>query len=203
MDERNQYLASKIWAVDSQVVMAVVSAGSVAGVQRCLYEFACGARTAEVTNLETVGSSPHAGQLLGWLFPLLLMGVVVTCFFAGGVGASRDALMQWLWWSGSMTALGVLCALGHPLSIVVGFVGAPIAVLTPIIGVGLFTGFAQAWVCRPQVADMERLADDIVTFRGWYRNKFAHVLLVVVLSSIGAMIGSLISVPMLLMNLFR
>ncbi|UZQ71979.1 hypothetical protein OQ490_05485, partial [Treponema pallidum] len=34
-------------------------------------------------------------------------------------------------------------------------------------------------------------------------NKFAHVLLVVVLSSIGAMIGSLISVPMLLMNLFR
>lgn len=203
VDDRNQYLASKIWAVDSQVVMAVVSAGSVAGVQRCLYEFACGARTAEVTNLETVGSSPHAGQLLGWLFPLLLMGVVVTCFFAGGVGASRDALMQWLWWSGSMTALGVLCALGHPLSIVVGFVGAPIAVLTPIIGVGLFTGFAQAWVCRPQVADMERLADDIVTFRGWYRNKFAHVLLVVVLSSIGAMIGSLISVPMLLMNLFR
>ncbi len=58
-------------------------------------------------------------------------------------------------------------------------------------------------MCRPQVADMERLADDIVTFRGWYRNKFAHVLLVVVLSSIGAMIGSLISVPMLLMNLFR
>ena len=69
--------------------------------------------------------------------------------------------------------------------------------------VGLVSGIAQAWIRKPQVRDMEHLAADVGSVRGFYRNRIAHVLLIFFLSSLGGAIGNFIAVPALIQSLVR
>ena len=66
---------------------------------------------------------------------------------------------------------------------------------------GLFTGIVQAWMRKPQVADMENLTTDVTSIKGWYKNKIAHILLIFFLSSLGGAIGNFIAVPALVSGL--
>jgi pheromone shutdown protein TraB len=106
-------------------------------------------------------------------------------------------VLRWVLWNGSLAALGTLIALGHPLSILVSFLGAPIATINPCIGVGLFSGIVEATVRRPQVADAQSISEDVGSLRGIYRNRITKALLVFFLSSIGGAIGNFISIPAL------
>ncbi len=110
-------------------------------------------------------------------------------------------LVNWILWNGSLAALGSLIAGGHILTVITGFIGAPVATLNPVIGVGLFTGVVQAWVRKPKVQDMEQLADDAGSLKGFYRNRILRVLLVFFLSSICGVIGKFIAVPSLISSL--
>ena len=94
-------------------------------------------------------------------------------------------------------ALGSALCLAHPLTILVSFVAAPIATLNPFVGVGLFAGLAEAFLRKPRVSDFESLAEDVTSFRGFYRNRITHILLVFFISSIGGMIGNFIALPLL------
>ena len=67
----------------------------------------------------------------------------------------------------------------------------------------MFSGLVQAWVRKPQVKDMENLAGDVTTVRGFYRNRIAHVLLLFFLSSLGGAIGNFIAVPALVGSLVQ
>jgi pheromone shutdown protein TraB len=96
-----------------------------------------------------------------------------------------------------LTAIGTLAALGHPLTILAGFISAPFTAIHPLIGVGFVTGIVEAAIRRPRVSDFERLADDTVSLRGFYRNRFTRILLVFFLSSIGNSIGTFIAIPYL------
>ena len=106
-------------------------------------------------------------------------------------------LLRWILLNGSLAALGSLLALAHPLTILVSFVGAPIATINPFIGVGLFAGVAEASLRKPRVVDMETLSDDIVSPRGFYRNRITKALLVFFLSSLGGAVGNFIALPYL------
>ena len=128
--------------------------------------------------------------------------LLVAGMFVGGAEYSLQMLVQWIIWNGSLSALGALLALGHPLTILVGFVGAPIATLNPLLGVGLFTGLVQAWVRKPKIQDMETLYSDVSSVKGFYKNRILKVLLVFMLSSIGGVIGNFIAVPTLITSLF-
>ena len=150
-----------------------------------------------MSDIAEVPPKTKLAQLANWFFPALIVVLVAAGFFKGGVTASTALLIRWILWNGSLAALGTLAALGHPLSIIAGFIGAPLATLNPFIGVGLFTGIVQAWVRKPQVSDMENLATDVTTIRGWYKNKIAHILLIFFLSSLGGAIGNFIAVPAL------
>jgi pheromone shutdown protein TraB len=61
----------------------------------------------------------------------------------------------------------------------------------------MFSGVAQALLVRPRVGDAEGLNTDITSLKGIYRNRITRALLVFFLSSIGGMIGNLISIPSL------
>ena len=115
----------------------------------------------------------------------------------GGAAVSGKMLLRWLLWNGSLAALGTLLAGGHVLSVLTGFIGAPIATLNPLLGIGLFTGIVQAWIRKPKVEDMETLMNDVSSLRGIYHNRILRVLLVFFLSSIGGVIGNIIAVPAL------
>ena len=60
-----------------------------------------------------------------------------------------------------------------------------------------FTGVAEAFLRKPRVKDVENLSDDVMTFKGFYRNRVTHILIVFFLSTLGAAIGNIISIPLL------
>lgn len=202
IDERDRYLASRIW--DARVngeaakkIVAVLGAGHLPGVVRHLEALAAGTVSSDTTEISQLPPSGIGGKVAGLVFPVLIVGLIVAGFFTGGAKASLDMLVQWVLWNGSLAALGALLAGGHILSVLAGFVGAPLATLNPVVGVGLFTGLVQAWVNKPKVEDMERLSDDATSIKGVYKNRILRVLLVFFLSSIGGVVGNFIAVPSL------
>ena len=203
IDERDRYLASHIWNCKGKKVLAVLGAGHLPGVEKFLNGIASGEKNCDTADIEEVPAAGAGAKIAGWIFPVLLIALIAAGFFTGGVKTSFDMLISWVLWNGSLAALGTLLALGHPLAIITGFVGAPLGTLNPFLAVGLFTGLVQAWVRKPKVEDMEHLVDDASSLKGLYKNRIGRVLLVFFLSSLGGSIGNFIAVPALIGSLLH
>jgi len=203
IDERDRYLASHIWNCKGKKVLAVLGAGHLPGVEKFLNGIASGEKNCDTADIEEVPAAGVGAKIAGWIFPALLIALIAAGFFTGGVKTSFDMFISWVLWNGSLAALGTLLALGHPLAIITGFVGAPLGTLNPFLAVGLFTGLVQAWVRKPKVEDMEHLADDASSLKGLYKNRIGRVLLVFFLSSLGGSIGNFIAVPALIGSLLH
>lgn len=208
IDERDRYLASHIWEAQvngapAKKTVAVLGAGHLPGVVRYLEALAAGTASSDTTDISQLPPAGVGGKVLGLMFPVLIVGLIVAGFFTGGAKASLDMLVQWILWNGSLAALGTLLAGGHIVTVVAGFVGAPLATLNPVVAVGLFTGLVQAWIYKPKVEDMERLSDDATSFKGFYKNRILRVLLVFFFSSLGGVIGNFIAVPSLVATIAR
>jgi pheromone shutdown-related protein TraB len=203
IDERDRYLAAKIWAggVGTAVPLvkqvAVVGAGHLMGIKGHLERIAAAEESADVSDLDQIPPASALSKIAGWIIPLIIVAIIALGFFRAGAGISAAMLLRWVLWNGSLAALGTLIALGHPLSILVSFVGAPIATINPFIGVGLFSGVTEATMRKPRVTDAETISDDISSLRGVYRNRITRALLVFLLSSIGGMVGNFIAIPSL------
>ncbi|OJF76342.1 MAG: conjugal transfer protein TraB [Treponema sp. CETP13] len=202
IDERDQYLASHIWKCEGNKVVAVLGAGHLPGVERWINEIATEKKSSNTTEIESVPPKGVGSKIFGAAFPIIIIGLIVAGFFTGGAQMSLNMIWHWLLWNGSLAALGCIIALGNPLTIISGFLGAPLGTLNPFIAVGLFTGIVQAWVKKPKVSDMEHLVEDAGSLKGIYHNRITHVLLVFLLSSIGGAIGNIIAVPSLVSALF-
>ncbi|MDR2193834.1 MAG: TraB/GumN family protein [Treponema sp.] len=206
IDERDQYLAAKIWAnrastaggaASATTVAAVVGAGHLTGIQMHLERIAAGKENVDIAYLEKVVPPSIVSKLFTWLIPVILLALIVAGFFRLGTDVSLFMLKRWLLLNGSLAALGALIALGHPLSILVSFFGAPIGTLSPVVSVGLFSGISEAVMRKPRVSDAETLMDDVSSIKGIYRNRILHALLVFFLASLGGAIGNFISIPAL------
>lgn len=202
IDERDRYLAAKIWETPGNKLLAVLGAGHLDGTEQWLRRLAAGEASADVSSISTVPPKKKPAKFAGALIPLLILALLAAGFVTGGAATSAEMLLRWLLWNGSLAAAGSIAALAHPLTVLVSFVSAPVATLNPFVGVGLFAGLCEAAVRRPRVKDMETLSDDVLRFRGFYRNRIAHVLLIFVLSSLGGVIGNFIAVPALITSLF-
>lgn len=208
IDERDRYLASHIWEAQvngepAKKTVAVLGAGHLPGVVRYLEALAAGTASSDTTDISQLPPAGIGSKVLGLMFPVLIVGLIVAGFFTGGAKASLDMLVQWILWNGSLAALGTLLAGGHIITVIAGFVGAPLATLNPVVAVGLFTGLVQAWINKPKVEDMEQLSDDATSFKGFYKNRILRVLLVFFFSSLGGVIGNFIAVPSLIATIAR
>jgi pheromone shutdown-related protein TraB len=198
IDERDRYLAARIWAGSAKKQVAVVGAGHLLGIKAHLERIAAGEEDINVAELERIPPASAFSKVAGWIIPLAIVGIIVLGFFLAGAKLSLSMLLRWLLWNGSLAALGALFALAHPLAILVSFVGAPIATLNPFIGVGLFSGIAEATLRKPRVSDAQNISDDVSSLRGVYRNRITRALLVFLLSSLGGMAGNFIAIPSLI-----
>ena len=206
IDERDRYLAARIFAETKAVgtagsatvpVLAVVGAGHMEGIVEWLERLEKGEADESVAELETLPKPSAVGKVLGWAIPAAIVAFIIIGFFRSGTTASLDLLLRWALLNGSLAALGSALCLAHPLTILVSFLGAPIATLNPFVGVGMFAGIAEAFVRKPRVADFENLAQDVTHIKGFYRNRVTRILLIFFLSSLGGMIGNFISLPFL------
>lgn len=197
IDERDRYLATRIFQSEGKKSVAVIGAGHLEGVKTCLAQLQAGTLSTDISSLDVVPPPSKVSKAAGWAVPVLIVALIAFGFFNAGADVSLSMLFRWMLLNGSLAAVGALVALGHPLTILVSFVGAPIATINPLVGVGLFSGVAEATLRKPQVKDLQGLSDDIVSVKGFYRNRITRALLVFFLSSLGGMIGNFISIPYL------
>ncbi|MCX7040684.1 MAG: TraB/GumN family protein [Spirochaetes bacterium] len=193
IDERDTYLAEKIGRADGARIVAVVGAGHVPGI--VAYLNAMGSEPRDLSALETIPVKKLGARLAPWIVPAALVVLFGLGFLKSGWQMSLEMALKWLLANGGLAAAGSLLAFAHPLTIVVAFVGAPIATLNPFVGIGLFTGIAEAFLRKPRVRDFENLQTDVASVKGFYTNRVTHILLVFLLSSIGGMIGNFIAIP--------
>jgi pheromone shutdown-related protein TraB len=193
IDERDQYLAAKIWEASrtsNGSTLAVVGAGHLRGIQTHLELFSAGGKLPDLDQLILIPPPSLFSKIARWIIPVLIISLIVVGFFRADVNMSLEMLRRWVLWNGSFAAVGCILALGHPLAILVSFLGAPITTLNPFIGVGILSGLVQATVRKPRVTDAENIAEDVSSLKGIYRNRISRTLLVFFLSSLGSSIAT-------------
>ena len=196
LDERDRYLAANIAQNLGEKTVAVVGAAHVPGILRRLQE----EKPAE-DNLEDINFVPKGSKvtkMIPWIIPLLIIGMFIYGFFNGNTPDTLEAAIWWIVINGTLSALGCALALGHPLTILAGFIAAPITSLNPTIGAGIVTGLVQLYLVRPRVIDLETVSQDTMHIKGWWKNKLSRTLLVSLFSSIGSAIGTFAALPFLM-----
>ncbi len=197
IDERDQYLATRIFESKGNKIVAVIGAGHVHGIVDWLERLDSGNAESNLAEIETIPARSFFSKVLPWLIPLLVMGIIAIGFLRSGWRQGLEMLWLWALVNGSLSAAGSLLALAHPLTIALSFVAAPIAAINPTIGVGMFTGLLEAVLKKPRVQDFESLQDDVTSLKGFYRNRLTHIFVVFMLSSLGSVVGTFIGIPWL------
>lgn len=203
IDERDQYLATKIWESRGNNIVAVLGAGHLPGVMAHLEKLASGEEKADIEEISQVPPKTFAGKVAGCLIPIIITGLLVAGFIYGGKDAGITNIWTWIIWNGTLAAIGTLLAGGNIITIIAAFLTAPVTSLCPFVGVGFVTGIIQAVVSKPKVTDMETLQDDVNSLKGFYKNRILKVLLVFLLSSLGSSIGTFIGGADVLTNLIN
>lgn len=192
IDERDSYLATKIWESSGDNIVAVLGAGHLNGVVANLEKYAAEGKTKDIEEISSIPPKGFFGHIAGWIIPVIIVGLIVAGFIYGGKEMGTKQVLSWFIWNGGLAGLTALLALAHPITILVAIVSAPFTSLSPFIGVGFVTGIVQAFVCKPKVSDIESLQDDF-SFKGIYKNRLLRVLLVFLMSTLGSAIGTFVS----------
>ena len=197
IDERDQFLATNIFLEKEKKVVAVVGAGHMNGIVEWLEALEKGEREADLKAVSQVSPPNKWVSKLPWLITVAVVALIASGFIRNGARQGFEMLLVWVLANGTLSALGSIIALAHPLTIIISFAAAPITSMNPTIGVGIVTGIIQSWVRKPRVQDLENLNDDIASVKGFYKNRLTKVLLVFILSSIGSSIGTFVALPYL------
>lgn len=192
IDERDQYLAEKIRNAPGEKIVAVVGLGHVAGIKQYWEQ------PVDLTSLEAQPPPRRLGNIWKWGLPLLVMVLLIGGFIQGGGGTSAQMLTWWVVINGLTAGIGAAIALAHPLTIGAAVLAAPLTSLNPMMAAGWVAGMVEALLRKPAVRDMENLSEDIMSFRGFWRNKVTRILLVVVLTNLGSSTGTLVAIPLLI-----
>ena len=191
IDERDRYLAHKIRHAQGEKIVAVVGAGHMPGILRYFNT------PQEISALDEVPPPGKLGKALKWGIPLLVTALVIYGFTQGGAEAGAGMVGWWIAANGILAGLGAIIAFGHPATIASAVLAAPLTSLNPMVAAGWVSGLVEAFVRKPKVMDFESLGDDILSIKGFWRNKVTRVLLVVVFTNLGSTFGTLVALPMM------
>ena len=185
IDERDQYLSQKIKNAPGEKVVAVLGAAHVPGITKEIE------KEHDLKKLSERPPKSKTPKIIGWAIPIFVLAVIAYTFFMNPSAGLQQAI-SWFLWNGSLSAIGTIVALGHPLAVLTAFIAAPFTSLNPLLAAGWFAGFVQAYIKRPNVADFERLSDDVHSVKGFWNNKVTRILLVVVFANLGSSLGTLL-----------
>ena len=191
--ERDKYMAAKLITVcqKKREIIAIVGAGHLKGLCEIL-------KTPFDNSVEVLRELDTKPQKRKWwrVVPFVILAFILSGFLIGfyrSPSLGFSILVEWVVINGGLSALGVLIASGHPLTILTAFFAAPITSLNPTIGAGMVTGLVEAWLRKPTVSDFANLKEDSGSFSGWRKNRVARTFLVFILSSFGSAIGTYVA----------
>lgn len=191
IDERDQYLAEKIRTAPGNRIVAVVGAGHVPGIKE-YWDSEIDARA-----LEQLPPKSKSIGIFKWLIPVTIVALFIAGFFYGGKEAGTDMIAWWILANGILAGVGAIIALAHPATIISSIVAAPLTSLNPMIAAGWVSGLVEAFSRKPKVKDLERLPEDILSVRGFWKNNVTRILLVVVFTNLGSSLGTFIAFPVI------
>jgi pheromone shutdown-related protein TraB len=192
IDERDRYLTEKIRTAPGQSIVAVVGAGHVPGIKQYWDQ------PIDLQSLETLPPKGSLSGFLKWFLPFSICTLIIYGFFRGGAAAGTDMLTWWVLANGILAGLGAVIALGHPLTVMSSILAAPLTSLNPMIAAGWVSGLVEAFSRKPKVKDFECLPSDILSVKGFWRNKVTRILLVVVFTNLGSAAGTFLAIPMMM-----
>ena len=195
LDERNTFLAAKIKENLGQSNVAVVGAAHVPGILECLKQ---NTSDKELEELEVIPPKSIFSKIIPWIIPAIIIVLFILGFAYGNYEQLKQAAIYWILVNGILTAIGCILAFAHPITIIVGFIAAPITSLNPTIGAGMVVGLVQLFLVRPKVKDFEKASDDISNIKGLWSNRLTRALLVFVFASIGSSIGTFAAFPFII-----
>ncbi len=192
IEERDRYMAARLLQEirdrGHEAVLAVVGAGHLKGIRKAL-ESGMEDPDGVIRELEKVPPpSPWPRRIAWGVVGLVLAGFVVGFLRSPELGWSL--VRDWVLVNGTLSALGALLALGHPLTVVTAFLAAPLTSLNPTIGAGMVTAAAELWLRKPRVRDFHDLRRDTTRWSGWWKNRVSRTLLVFLFSTLGSAAGT-------------
>jgi pheromone shutdown-related protein TraB len=188
IDERDIYLAQKIRTAPGKTIVAVIGAGHIDGIKGQIHQ------DQPLDELMKLPPKLIWPTVLGWGIPLLIVALIAWGF-TKGTAHGIESIYIWVLITGGLAGVGAALALAHPLTILSAFLAAPITTLHPLLAVGWVAGIVQAFVKRPKVSDLEDLPEAISSIKGFWTNPVTRILLIIMLSNIGASIGVFIAGP--------
>jgi pheromone shutdown-related protein TraB len=192
IDERDRYLSQKIKDAPGKKVVAVVGAGHMTGIKK-YWETDIDSKALETLPLKSKWST-----LVKVIIPAAIVALLIFGFFRGGTDAGTDMITWWILANGVLAGIGAMIALAHPLTILSSILAAPLTSLNPMIAAGWVSGLVEVMSRKPKVLDFERLPEDILSVKGFWRNKVTRVLLVVVFTNIGSIVGTFVAIPLMI-----
>lgn len=191
IDERDQFLASRIKNAEGNKVVAVVGAGHVKGIANIIRE------DKELPSEESICVIPKSSlvwKIIGWSIPLAIIASIIYIGYQTGIQKAGELSLQWAMLTGGGAMLGTIIAGGHPLTVLVALIAAPFTGLTPLIGVGFFTALTQVYMRPPRVSEMESLSEDIWQVKHWWKNRVTRVILCFLCPGIPAIVGKILAI---------
>ncbi len=196
ISERDEYMTARLLKEcqenNYQRILAVVGAGHLNGMAKQLSAHTQMDSDTRIAQLDEIPPPSRWVKLLPTLVVLfILAGLVVGFMQSPEIGISM--VLDWIIITGGLSALGTAMALAHPLSILSAFLAAPLTTLHPAIGAGMVVAAVEAYMRKPKVSDFNRLRTDTTSLKGWWNNQVTRVLLIFILSSLGAAIGTYVA----------
>ncbi len=184
---------STTWQFEPQIScwLLTIAPGHAPGIKRYWHE------PVDMAVLEII---PPKGKWMGflkWGIPSLVILLIILGFYMAGANAGADMIKWWVSVNAVLAGLGAAIALAHPLTIATAIVASPITSLNPMIAAGWVAGLAQVFLVKPKVKDFERLPEDIVSVKGFWKNKITRIFLIVVLTNLGSSLGAFVAIPLM------
>lgn len=195
ISERDQFLAAKIKEAPGNKIIAVLGGAHVPGVMKEIY------RSQDLDSISTVPPKNPVTGIVGWIIPLAIIALLAYAFFIN-LQTGLQQLSAWVLWTGVLAAIFTALSLAHPLSILTSLVAAPFTTINPVLACGWFTGLVEATKRKPTVHDIQKIPEDIFTVKGFFKNRFLRIILVVFMANMGASIGTIVAGADIIRNLF-
>lgn len=198
IDERDSYITHKIRSAPGGKVAVVVGAGHVRGIETALLTH----QPIDLAPLEQIPPVSPVWKWVGWGIPAAILAAIAWIGITQGIREAGANILFWSLATGVPSLVGALIALAHPWTAAAALFTAPLTTLSPLIGVGHVTALVQLWVRPPLVSELHTVTDDIAVPRRWWTNRLLRILMVFVLTSLGASLGTFVGGGRIVANLF-
>ncbi|VVB89925.1 TraB family protein [uncultured archaeon] len=197
LDERNAIMAKNLLELSREgKVVAVVGAGHREGIKKYLDAPESIPPVEELMVLPKKRFSWFKAAAIG--LSMMVIGLLALLVYSGAVSLYTLLVMLLILFitKGILSALGVILARGHSLSILTAFSLAWSGFLHPWLPVGWLAGIVEAHY-RPPVAEDFRTIMKTDTIKELMQNRLFHILLVAGLANFGSMLGTFVAIPIM------